>query len=245
MKTTNNYINVILIITLVLLASCNADDENNPDSSTDVCDGFFKENNMETQFKTGQMFGYFEEYFATSTYYDVKISENGDVSISSEANTFNFTEDMITDCEQHEHESNIFYEDVATGYTLILQLDGTTYQLVLSKNEEPTQATLTLAGPPDLSLLADRAGTYVVTEMTELAEHTRMSVTINDDGTIDFDENIEYGEGDIEAVYDRLDCCDRIHVDLKDGSIMNFFWDNTTHSRLERIEQWGNIWYFE
>ena len=79
--------------------------------------------------------------------------------------------------------------------------------------------------------------------MTGQAAHNRMTVIINNDGTIDFDDSIEFTQDEIDAVYDRLDCCDRIHVDLTTGT-MNFYWKGTYLMELDYISYQGNTWEF-
>lgn len=81
--------------------------------------------------------------------------------------------------------------------------------------------------------------------MSGTAEHSRMSVIIQNDGTIDFDDGIVYDAQSIEVIYDRLNCCDRIHLDMKDGSVLNLYWDDATYTQLERIEHSGGVWKFD
>lgn len=243
MKNVLKYMKLILGVSLILVASCTEDDD--PDAGGGICDGFFNENHPEDAFEAVAAADYFEEYFTTDAFYDVTIDKTGDVSISSEKGEFSFTSDMITKCEHHDHESNILYEDDVLGNKLILQRDESGYQLVLSKSGEVGQATLNLSAPPDLSLLAERAGTYTVTSMSGTAEHSRMSVIIQSDGTIDFDDGIVYDAQSIEVIYDRLNCCDRIHLDMRDGSVLNLYWDDATHTQLERIEHSGGVWRFD
>lgn len=62
-------------------------------------------------------------------------------------------------------------------------------------------------------LVAAHAGTYAVT--AAIGAHTRGSITIADDGSVDYDTDLQFPISDYEGVYDRLDCCQRISVEMK------------------------------
>lgn len=58
-------------------------------------------------------------------------------------------------------------------------------------------------------LVAAHAGTYQVT-----GDHVRGSITIGEDGSIDYDESLQFGIDEYQGVYDRLECCQRISVEM-------------------------------
>lgn len=60
-------------------------------------------------------------------------------------------------------------------------------------------------------LVAAHAGTYAVTG----GAHSRGSITLGADGSVDYDAGLLFGIGDYEGVYDRLECCQRISVEMK------------------------------
>jgi hypothetical protein len=231
-----------LAAALTFNIACSKDDDDNNNNPNLVCDGFFEANNMTEEFTAELAFGVFTGKFEAGSKYDVVISENGNVEINSENEIYLFTAAMITECENAQ-ETNVYYTNAANGLRLILQKENLNYQLVISQEGEVGQATLNKLGPVDLSLLADRAGTYTVTSMSDFATHTRMTVIINADGTVNFDTGVEYAQSDVEAIFDRLSCCDRIHVDLIGGT-MNFFWVSPDHTQLDYITYDGNTWYF-
>jgi hypothetical protein len=62
-------------------------------------------------------------------------------------------------------------------------------------------------------LVAAHAGAYAVTATA--GAHTRGTITIGDDGSIDYDTDLQFPIDDYEGVYDRLECCNRISVEMK------------------------------
>ena len=61
-------------------------------------------------------------------------------------------------------------------------------------------------------LIAQLAGTYDVTATS--GTHTRGTVTVEADGTVRYDDGLDFLAPDMEGVYDRLDCCERISVEM-------------------------------
>lgn len=62
-------------------------------------------------------------------------------------------------------------------------------------------------------LVAAHAGTYTVTAST--GAHQRGSVVVAEDGAIDYDTDLQFAVDDQAGVYDRLDCCQRISVEME------------------------------
>lgn len=69
-------------------------------------------------------------------------------------------------------------------------------------------------GVAGIELVQGLAGEYTVSEVLG-GSHARMSLTIGGDGTIDYDEALRFAPEDFDAIYDRLDCCDRITVEMQ------------------------------
>jgi hypothetical protein len=61
-------------------------------------------------------------------------------------------------------------------------------------------------------LIAKYAGTYNVTASS--GSHGRGTITIADDGAIDYDAALQFAAEDFQGVYDRLECCMRISVEM-------------------------------
>jgi len=61
-------------------------------------------------------------------------------------------------------------------------------------------------------LVAQLAGTYDVTATSGV--HTRGTLTVDDDGAVHYDDGLDFLAADMEGVYDRLECCQRISVEM-------------------------------
>jgi hypothetical protein len=61
-------------------------------------------------------------------------------------------------------------------------------------------------------LVAAHAGTFQVTATS--GSHQRGSITIGADGAIDYDDALQFPIVDFEGEYDRLECCQRISVEM-------------------------------
>jgi hypothetical protein len=229
------------LLSLVAIAvACDKKTDDDSGAPKSICAGFFDSHQMDATFSAGGVSGDFSLDFSQGNSYKVVIFKSGAISIYGGNQTYEFLKDMITDCSET-HESNIFYENTITGNKVILQHEQGVYQVVLYNASG--QVELNRRGPADLTLLKQRAGNYTVTGMSAQAAHNRMSVTINADGTIDFDSTVNYGDQDITAVFDRLDCCNRIHVDLIPGT-MNFYWSQAGFTQLDSIQFNFDTWYF-
>jgi hypothetical protein len=98
---------------------------------------------------------------------------------------------------------------------------------VLSGSEFLGQFTLAQGGGSiqNLNLITERAGTYDVVNTTA-GTHDRGTVSIGSDGAIDFDTNISFAAGDIQVIYDRIECCARIQASYgadDDAEVINIF----------------------
>lgn len=79
--------------------------------------------------------------------------------------------------------------------------------------------------PSELAIVFDYAGTYDVVEETT-GTHDRKTITIGEDGSVDFDTDISFAASDVQAVYDRIECCLRIQLSYgadDDGEVVNLF----------------------
>lgn len=93
-----------------------------------------------------------------------------------------------------------------------------------------------LEAPAGTDLVIDLAGTYTVTNES-VGSHTRKTVIIGTDGAIDFDTNTSFSVSDINAVYDRLSCCNRVAVNYgadDDAEVINLFVD--ANGSLESVQ---------
>ena len=61
-------------------------------------------------------------------------------------------------------------------------------------------------------LVAAHAGTFSVTP--SVGTHARGTITIGADGSIDYDTSLQFEIADYQGVYDRLECCQRISVEM-------------------------------
>ena len=69
------------------------------------------------------------------------------------------------------------------------------------------------SGPTNLELVTALAGNYSITA-TNSGSHSRGTLSINDDGDIDFDTGASFTQADIDVIYDRLSCCNRVGVQM-------------------------------
>jgi hypothetical protein len=79
--------------------------------------------------------------------------------------------------------------------------------------------------PSELSIVIPFEGTYDVTSDTDDA-HSRETITIGSDGSVDFDTDVTFDATDTQAVYDRVECCKRIALNYgadDDGEVINLF----------------------
>ncbi len=84
-------------------------------------------------------------------------------------------------------------------------------------------------GPSELSIVIPFAGTYNVINDTE-SLHSRGTITIGSDGSVDFDTDISFSAADAQAVYDRIECCHRIQISYgadDDGEVINLYLNDT------------------
>jgi hypothetical protein len=64
----------------------------------------------------------------------------------------------------------------------------------------------------DMSLVTPYAGTWNVTRVWD-GSHERETLTIDEDGNVDFDTGVNVPVSTATAVYDRIGCCTRVQVD--------------------------------
>lgn len=91
-------------------------------------------------------------------------------------------------------------------------------------------------GPANIELVQSLAGSYTVTEVLD-GSHDRGTVIIDAEGNVDYDTGLGITVEQIDAVYDRLDCCSRITIETTaDGSgpRIDLFVDGD--GALERVE---------
>ena len=88
-----------------------------------------------------------------------------------------------------------------------------------------------------LALIANCAGTYTVTATTT-GSHTRGTIIIGSDGSVDFDTNLSFAASPEPAVFDRLFIEDEPRIQVNygtddDGPVIQLFFSST--GVLERI----------
>lgn len=97
--------------------------------------------------------------------------------------------------------------------------------------EEPVEEeTGTCGGEPEGTselpagndLIATCAGTYEVTQVLG-GSHSRMTVTIGGDNSIDFDSGVSFPAGDITSTFNRISAGDRIEVNYSNGDKIQLF----------------------
>lgn len=66
--------------------------------------------------------------------------------------------------------------------------------------------------PSGAALVGTCAGTYEIARVLA-GEHSRMSVTIAENGDIDFDDGVSYAAASLNLVSDRTSCCNRVQAD--------------------------------
>ena len=66
--------------------------------------------------------------------------------------------------------------------------------------------------PVGACIVAAFAGTYEVVATT--GEHARGTVILGADGSVDYDTDLSFVEADYDGIYDRLECCQRISVEM-------------------------------
>lgn len=234
----------------LFFTACSKDDDANNNSNgnnnqnntgTAICGGFFEANQGTSNLTAGPVNSNFDNNFTQGNAYEVVIFENGDLHVTGDDQTYEFTESMITECGES-HETNVYYDNTATGFQIILQKEGGAMQIVLYNDDGQVQ--LDRFAPADLTLLIERAGTYNVQSMSDAAEHDRMTVIIETDGTINFDTDMVFGQDEISAVFDRPECCDRVHVDLTEGATMNLYWKGSDQKTMDYISYKGMEWTF-
>lgn len=245
----NNKIILSLLLVGLVFTGCSKDDDSgdnkNPDPNQNgdavICGGFFEANEGTSNFVAGPRDENFSNHFTQGNSYEVVIFENGDLHVTGDERTFEFAEDMITQCGEG-HETTVNYHNTTTGYQVILQKEAGAVQIIIYNDNGQVQ--LDRFAPADLSLLIERAGTYTVESMSAGAEHDRMTVIIETDGKINFDTDKVFGQDEISAVFDRLDCCNRIHVDLQAGGTMNLYWKGADLKTPDYISYSGFEWTF-
>jgi hypothetical protein len=80
-------------------------------------------------------------------------------------------------------------------------------------------------------LVAAHAGTFQVTPTS--GSHERGSITIGEDGAIDYDTSLQFPIEDFEGVYDRLECCQRISVEMDQRPDNDTGLDPTARHRVD------------
>lgn len=68
-------------------------------------------------------------------------------------------------------------------------------------------------GPAGIELVTALAGTYAVDTVLD-GTHTRGTVVIDENGAVDYDDGIQFGPSDYQAVFDRIDCCMRVGIQM-------------------------------
>lgn len=87
--------------------------------------------------------------------------------------------------------------------------------------------------PSGNDLISTCAGTYNIAFMQDDASHARGTITIGTDNSIDFDDGIVFNAADINVVYDRISCCNRIEIWYDNGDKIFLF--RTDKGKLRNV----------
>jgi hypothetical protein len=140
---------------------------------------------------------------------------DGSLSIDLDPNTNNGNELRLTNFSLEGLE--YVWSDQAAGYKYALSLDAddsiNEVNVFDTDDNFLNQWTPIKTGNPELALIQDLAGTYSVSNVL-LGSHDRMSVIIAADGSIDFDNSIQFDPADYALITDRLDVLDGIWIDM-------------------------------
>lgn len=123
--------------------------------------------------------------------------------------------DEITISSFTESSGEYIWEDAAAGVS---------YHLSLKSDNSVNEINVFDAGGTNFlgqfipesgggNLVVNYEGSYTVTSVDK-GTHTRMTVSIDASGNIDFDTGIMLNAADFALVSDRLDCCDGIWIDM-------------------------------
>lgn len=80
-------------------------------------------------------------------------------------------------------------------------------------------------------LVAMHAGTYTV--QATAGAHARGTIVLDADGSVDYDEGLNFPIADFEGVYDRLECCMRISVEMNQRPDNDKTLDPTARHRVD------------
>ncbi len=108
------------------------------------------------------------------------------------------------------------WDDAPNGrrYAVSLTADGDINEInYLGSDNAFLGQFVPVSGNDELELIIALEGDYTVSSVDE-GSHNRMSVSIDNQGTIDFDMDLTFTAEDYELITDRRDCCDGIWVDI-------------------------------
>jgi|GEM_PF-1768002 len=138
--------------------------------------------------------------------------------------------------------SEYIWQDASNGhaYALSLKPDGSINEVNVSNSASGMflGQFITIDNNAN-SLVANYQGNYDVTSVDK-GSHSRMTVSIDANGNIDFDSAVQLNSSDFDLVSDRLSCCNGIWIDMKPYPTtpyprVNLFVDQTS-GELNKIE---------
>lgn len=133
-------------------------------------------------------------------------------------------------------------------YHLSLQSDGSVNEVNLFQiSDNSFQGQFVPDAGSTGNLVAVYEGTYTVTSVDK-GSHSRMTVSIDADGNIDFDSAVQLNYSDFALISDRLDCCQGIWIDMSPYPSdpyqrVNLFIDTNTNelNKIEYMPQYPSI----
>jgi hypothetical protein len=103
------------------------------------------------------------------------------------------------------------------SYALSLKADSSINEVNLSQTSTATflgQFVPIASSSGGAALVAELEGSYTVSSVDK-GSHSRMSLSIDANGNIDFDSNVALNASDFALVSDKKTCCNAIYVDMK------------------------------
>ncbi|MGD1848158.1 MAG: hypothetical protein ACFB10_22410 [Salibacteraceae bacterium] len=205
---------VSALVGLLLFAACSKDDDSDPEPATPVNPSLpaaIAGSTANLEFTTanpGAPYSLGDQVLFT-------FSTSGAMAIDIDPSANNGNEVSVATLTLVGSEYQ--WEDTGNGYryTLSLNPDESINEVNVSdlSNAFLGQFTPVGAGAANLTLVKNLAGTYTVTAVN-VGAHTRMTVTIDADGNIDFDTGLQLVTEDYELISDRLDVLNAIFIDM-------------------------------
>ena len=146
---------------------------------------------------------------------DFTFSDSGEMTLDENPDANDGNEVLVTSFSESGNEFIWKDENAGFDYKLSLKSDNSINEINVFKASDNTfmGQFVELGGGSNDNIVSNYAGSYSVTSVDK-GTHTRMTVTIDADGNIDFDSGIQLMASDFALISDRLACCDGIWIDM-------------------------------